>query len=853
MSTGVNGGPGGGGGGGAAAGGGSSRALLPDGSPSQWTVHRNAAGRQYWHHIVEKRSVWDKPVELQSAREQAIARTPWKEYTSGDRKYYVHSDTKQSTWTLPPDLKAVLDSLPRESPAAASLPPKPPEQQQQHAPHFSIGASSPAPDTPGQAPATHIATAPGPGQAPSAQPQQHAGPPPGYGAAARPMYSGPPPGFGGAAAATAGGTGALPPHLTGPNAAPPGAPGARPVASPGPSVSAFASGEEAFQSLLRGKGVDASWTWESTMREIITDPLYKALKTMTERKAAFGRYIDSIKLAEENERKDKVSALEPAIRSVCERLKSENKLKMHHSAEAAGKLLDAYAEWRQLRSIGESYAKDLWNRLAREWKEAEATSTRELRHRNMDMLMSLLHTFEADVFTRWKDAHRTVLESDEWATDAHLSSMDLSDMVIVFDEHMKSLEKERGDADRARDVERAKEERHRRVAFRKRLQELVSDGRLTALTPWPAIYQIVKSDSGFPELMGQPGSSPLDLYFDVIDDLEQKLATSVKLVEELLQANAQPQQDGPAQQAVTVKPTTTLQEFRQKAHDALDATRTREPNGSASASPVALVLQNEDQLKSVFDELHARALRHLSDVRRRAERKLRHLTEDLRFALRKVDSASDAAIEAQIKLDTEEELSQSWDVWRQRLDKLALKDWTDMDKLLEASEGVIDADQVDEARKQAWERFAKRHREKLQEQQAQARDADGREEADGRRKAGDSPERRSPTSSRKRKSVEAGRTADQNGEADGAGPERRSSRRKAEDTSTSSGVRDRASRRAGADAVATQASTSTKQTEERIRHRGTSEADERERKRTRRGNATRDDESSSSEREEGEV
>lgn len=56
-------------------------------------------------------------------------------------------------------------------------------------------------------------------------------------------------------------------------------------------------GEKAFTHLLRKAGVDANWTWDQTMRAIITDPLYKALNTLAEKKACW----------------EKVSALPPWI------------------------------------------------------------------------------------------------------------------------------------------------------------------------------------------------------------------------------------------------------------------------------------------------------------------------------------------------------------------------------------------------------------------------------------------------------------------------------------------------------------------------------------------------------------
>lgn len=45
--------------------------------------------------------------------------------------------------------------------------------------------------------------------------------------------------------------------------------------------------EKAFMHLLKKAGVDPTWTWDATMRAIITDPLYKALGTLAEKKAAW--------------------------------------------------------------------------------------------------------------------------------------------------------------------------------------------------------------------------------------------------------------------------------------------------------------------------------------------------------------------------------------------------------------------------------------------------------------------------------------------------------------------------------------------------------------------------------------
>lgn len=58
----------------------------------------------------------------------------------------------------------------------------------------------------------------------------------------------------------------------------------------------FEEGEKAFMHLLRKAGVDADWSWDQTMRAIITDPLYKALNTLAEKKAAWQKVSDHVPL-----------------------------------------------------------------------------------------------------------------------------------------------------------------------------------------------------------------------------------------------------------------------------------------------------------------------------------------------------------------------------------------------------------------------------------------------------------------------------------------------------------------------------------------------------------------------------
>lgn len=275
---------------------------------SLWTRHTSPDGRPYWSH-PQKGSVWEKPSELKSPAELEVEKTPWKEYETGGRKYWVHAQTKETTWAMPKEISgqspsaplyltgfSKLKRLPRQilslaSGAASAAPPRmdrirtdphPPSP-----PRRSASPAAPTPPRPGMPPSGprfgSAQSPPGPGLGPGPAGSPSSALTPQSGALVAPGGAGSPgPGGGGASY--------LPPRPASGMA--PGAPMAMSMAGgPAPVFVTHAEAEAAFKSMLARVGVDASWTWEMVMKECITEPYYKALKTLAERKAAFEHFL----------------------------------------------------------------------------------------------------------------------------------------------------------------------------------------------------------------------------------------------------------------------------------------------------------------------------------------------------------------------------------------------------------------------------------------------------------------------------------------------------------------------------------------------------------------------------------
>lgn len=599
-----------------------------------WTEHRTPEGRPYWYHTIERRSVWEKPSELKTARERALEATPWKEYKSGDRSYYVHSVTKQSTWTLPPELKHILDTYPVDGPAATP------------APYASSTPNVNSTQSPAAFARSPAAAIPSPSQAmgqasPGARPFHALSPNPAHRAS----------GSNTPLPATASPLPHHQPSSTSDRAAPHSTiqtmSGATELNFKGDKEAA----ESAFLQLLSDTGVDVDWTWETTMRTIITNPLYKALKTIAERKAAFNKHLDALRRKRAEESAARLETLKPLFRQL---INNQKGLKSYSSFATAKKFLGETSTWKQAK--GDDEARDIYEAVMKDVKQAERESEAKIRKRNMDMLTALLKTFEADVFTRWRDAHRTILESPEYTNDPHLSSMDFSDMLLVFEDLMKGIERDTDAAKRKEAEAKRRKERQNRDAFKALLKQLEIEGKIRARSTWGEVFPLIKDHDVFLRAVGQPGSTPLDLFFDHVDALDQHLE---KQTADALQHASK--------SGHTVTPSTTETEF---------LTWT-----SGCEVPEATLKQIYTELVSYLAEEEERKL---SDERRKLERKHRHRIEDLRYAFKKIDPPLD--------------LSASFEDIKGRVEGLA-----------EYTEAMGEDERIP---KWAWEKFVRRQREK---------------------------------------------------------------------------------------------------------------------------------------------
>jgi pre-mRNA-processing factor 40 len=116
------------------------------------------------------------------------------------------------------------------------------------------------------------------------------------------------------------------------------------------------------------------------------------------------------------------------------------------------------------------------------------------------------------------------------------------------------------------------------------LQELIQDGKIKARTKWKEVYPVFRDDRRYLDMLGNPGSNPLELFWDVVDAFDQKLDKKIAIVEDAIlrynERHSKQNEDGDSQgddkmnggrRSFSVVPQTTWQAFSGVVDSELDA------------------------------------------------------------------------------------------------------------------------------------------------------------------------------------------------------------------------------------------------------------------------------------------
>ena len=371
-----------------------------------------------------------------------------------------------------------------------------------------------------------------------------------------------------------------------------------------PEYSTFEEAEAAFIKLLRRCNVQPDWSWEQTMRATIKDPQYRALKDPKDRKTAFEKYAIEVRMQEKDRAKERLAKLRSDFSTM---LKSHPEIRHYTRWKTARPIIEGETIFRSTNDDTER--RQLFEEYIIELKKANIEREAVVRKSAMDELVGILKALDLEPYTRWSEAQETIQSHKKFQADEKFKTLSKSDILTAFENHIKSLERTFNDERQREKNSKQRRERQNRDRYVDLLRELKDQGKIKAGTKWMEILPKVHEDPRYVAILGQPGSTPLDLFWDMVEEEERALRLIRNDVYDVLE-----------DKRYEITPRTTLQQFM----DVMSTDRRTAP-----LSP--------DTLTLIFNRLLEKVLRRIEEDKHASERHQRKLIDALRSKIKHLD------------------------------------------------------------------------------------------------------------------------------------------------------------------------------------------------------------------------
>lgn len=289
-------------------------------------------------------------------------------------------------------------------------------------------------------------------------------------------------------------------------------------ASDEPEYATAEEAEAAFVKLLRRSNVQPDWNWEQTLRAIVKDPQYRAIKDPRERKIAFEKYCGDVIAQDKEKAKERLTKLRIDFATM---LRSHPEIKHYTRWKTARPMIEGETIFRSTNDEGER--RQLFEDYVADLKKSHREQQSSLRKSAMDGVIDLLPKLSLEPYTRWSEAQEIISGTQPFQTDEKYKSLSKFDILTVFQNHMKAVERTFNDTRQAQKAKKHRKERQNRDGFLSLLRELKKDGKIKAGTKWSQILPLAENDARYTAMMGQNGSTPQELFWDLVEEEERAL------------------------------------------------------------------------------------------------------------------------------------------------------------------------------------------------------------------------------------------------------------------------------------------------------------------------------------------
>ena len=288
--------------------------------------------------------------------------------------------------------------------------------------------------------------------------------------------------------------------------------------------------ETVFFKLLKRIGVESDWSWEQMVKEAVKDQGYRAIQDAKDRKAAFDKYIAQARAEEKEREKDRQAKLGDEFMHM---LKSHPEVKFFSRWKSVRPMIEEEMVFKAAKHEDERIQlfNDYRVKLYKEHLEKE----KGVQEAAIIKLSALLPTLNMTPLTRWSEAQTLITENEEFQEDKGCQKLPKIELLKAFESFQKEAERVLHDQRTGERLIKTRRERQNRDGFNTLLKELRRAGKIRANTKWSDIQPVIEDDPRYEAMLGQDGSTPLELFWDAVEEENRELRHKRNTVYDVLE------------------------------------------------------------------------------------------------------------------------------------------------------------------------------------------------------------------------------------------------------------------------------------------------------------------------------
>nr|XP_047142980.1 pre-mRNA-processing factor 40 homolog B isoform X1 [Hydra vulgaris] len=290
--------------------------------------------------------------------------------------------------------------------------------------------------------------------------------------------------------------------------------------------------KQAFKDLLREKNIHSSSTWEQAVKFISNDYRFEALPKLNERKQVFNTYKQHKANEEKEQEREKAKESREQLRIY---LEDHPRMHSHVRWRKACDMFDKEKIWSV---VPERERKDLFEDVIFFLSKREKEDEKKMHIYNKQYMLDIFSNMPGLSYKSvWTEATEMLKEHPRYKNDDKIIEImmeDKEDALSAFADFIREAEKDY-EEERIHEKNRIKRQhRKHREAFSALLDNMHKEGYINSMSRWMDLFPKISDDNRFSNMLGIPGSTPLDLFKFFVEELKSRYNDEKKIIKEIL-------------------------------------------------------------------------------------------------------------------------------------------------------------------------------------------------------------------------------------------------------------------------------------------------------------------------------